>query len=366
VRVVQTDAAGTGQLVFLSAVLLPTAPQSDINFTNGAARETSGSASYTDVLPSFNLRYKATDDFYLRFAVAKGIARPEFPQLLPSIQISAQVGLLNGGLCQPVPSGSNTPGDCVSNYNGYSGNADLKPMDATNYDMSAEWYINSTNSLTLALFDKEVSGFIETTLNNIVQYENNGETKDVTVLRPENQGSGYVRGAELAWNGFFDFLPGWGKHFGARAAYTYVESGGTRNASQNPYDPNQQTNSVINDYPLEGLSKTSYNAELYYSMPKVEARLAYNWRERYLLTTAAANLNIPAFADDYGQLDASLQWKFTENMSVGVEAVNLIRSKFKILVDNDVIGGAGNGAGLTYHNWVDSDRRFTMYVRASF
>jgi TonB-dependent receptor len=366
VRVVQTDASGTGQLVFLSATLLPTAPLSDRNFTNGAARETSGSASYTDVLPSFNLRYKATEDFFLRFAVAKGIARPEFPQLLPSIQISAQVGLLNGGVCQPVPSGSNTPGDCVSNYNGYSGNADLKPMDATNYDVSAEWYINSTNSLTLALFDKEVSGFIETTLNNIVQYENNGETKDVTVLRPENQGDGYVRGAEVAWNGFFDFLPGWGKHFGARAAYTYVESGGTRNASQNPYDPNQQTNSVINDYPLEGLSKTSYNAELYYSMPKVEARLAYNWRERYLLTTAAANLNIPAFADDYGQLDASLQWKFTENMSVGVEAVNLIRSKFKILVDNDVIGGAGNGAGLTYHNWVDSDRRFTMYVRASF
>ena len=134
----------------------------------------------------------------------------------------------------------------------------------------------------------------------------------------------------------------------------------------NPYDPNQQTNSLLNDYPLEGLSKTSYNAELYYSVPKVEARLAYNWRERYLLTTAAANLNIPAFADDFGQLDASLQWKFSRSMSVGVEAVNLTRSKFKVLVDNDVAGGVGNGAGLTYHNWVDSDRRYTVYVRASF
>ena len=53
-------------------------------------------------------------------------------------------------------------------------------------------------------------------------------------------------------------------------------------------------------------------------------------------------------------------------MSVGVEAVNLTRSKYKVLVDNDVEGGAGNGAGLTYHNWVDSDRRYSIYFRASF
>jgi len=53
-------------------------------------------------------------------------------------------------------------------------------------------------------------------------------------------------------------------------------------------------------------------------------------------------------------------------MSFGLEAVNLTREKFKILVDNDVLGQPGNGAGLTYHNWVDSDRRYTVYLRASF
>jgi TonB-dependent receptor len=168
------------------------------------------------VLPSFNLRYKATENFYLRFAVGKGIARPDFPQLLPSIQVNPQVGVVAGGQCVPLPSGSNTPGNCVSDYTGTSGNPELEPMESTNYDVSAEWYLNSTNSLTLALFDKEVSGFIETTLNQVVPYTNNGVTKDVTVLRPENQGDGFVRGFEFAWNGFFDFLPGWGRYFGAR------------------------------------------------------------------------------------------------------------------------------------------------------
>ncbi len=366
VRFVRTEASGTGQLVFADGALPGTVPQADRDFANGASIEQTGSRSYDDVLPSFNLRYKASDNFYLRFAVARGIARPEFPQLLPSITINPTGGLMTGGTCVPLPGGSTTPADCVAEFNGFAGNADLEPMDATNYDLSAEWYFSPTNSLTLALFDKEVSGFIETTLDVVVPYTNNGQTRDVTVLRPENQGSGFVRGAELAWNGLFEFLPGIGKNFGARAAYTYVDSGGTRNSANNPYDPNQQTNSLLSDYPLEGLSKNSYNAELYYTVPQFEARLAYNWRERYLLTTAAANLNIPAFADDYGQLDASLQYKFKENMSVGVEAVNLLRSKFKVLVDNDVAGGVGNGAGLTYHNWVDSDRRMSIYVRASF
>ena len=366
VRFVKTEASGQGQLVFTQGTLSNLAPPDDIAFANGASSPTSGSNDYNDVLPSFNLRYKATDNFYLRFALGKGIARPDFPQLLPAIQINPLVGVVAGGACVPLPSGSNTPGNCVADYTGISGNPDLDPMESTNYDVSAEWYLNSTNSLTLALFDKEVSGFIETTLNQIVPYTNNGVTKDVTVLRPENQGDGYVRGFEFAWNGFFDFLPGWGKYFGARAAYTYVNSGGTRNAAANPYDGSQTVNSRLGSYPLEGLSKTSYNAELYYSMSKVEARLAYNWRERYLLTTAAANLNIPAFADDYGQLDASVQWKFADTMSVGLEAVNLMHSKYKVLVDNDVIGQSGDGAGLTYHNWVDSDSRYSIYFRATF
>jgi hypothetical protein len=38
-------------------------------------------------------------------------------------------------------------------------------------------------------------------------------------------------------------------------------------------------------------SKRTYNAELYYSVPSFEARLAYNWRSRFVLTTDAANIN---------------------------------------------------------------------------
>jgi TonB-dependent receptor len=358
VRVVDTESSGSALLTFAEANS-PFFPADDLAFANGASSDQTDENSYTDVLPSLNLRYKVTDDFFLRFAVAKSLTRPNFPLLLPGLTITADEGRLVNGVCTEKGSGDSAPGDCVFRYDGQSGNADLEPMRSWQYDVTAEWYMTPTNSLTAALFYKDVSGFMETTLDSSVSFTNNGVTRDVLVLRPENQGDGLVRGFEVAYNGFFDFLPGFWKNFGTRSAFTYVESKGARNVAQNPYDAGQQTNSRIEGYPLEGLSKTNYNAELYYSTERFEARLAYNWRERYLLTMAAANLNVPAWADDFGQLDASVQFNVTENVTVGVQGVNLSDSNYKVLVDNL------NDAGMTYHNWVSSDRRYSVFVRCS-
>ncbi|MBM0106874.1 TonB-dependent receptor [Steroidobacter sp. S1-65] len=358
VRVVRTENLGTGLLTFSGANLIG-APEEQA-FANGASFEATEENTYTDVLPSLNLRYKLRDNLFLRFAVARSLARPDFPKLLPAINISADLGVMVGGVCNELPEGVEV-GNCVFEYNGYSGNPDLEPMRSWQYDLAAEWYINPTNSLSGAIFYKRVEGFLETSLNSAVEYTNNGQTRTVRVLRPENQGNGHVQGFEAAWNGFFDFLPGFWRNFGARAAFTYVESGGTRNVAANPYDASQRDNSAIDEYPLEGLSKTSYNAELYYSTQRFEARLAYNWRERYVLTMAAANLDIPAWADDYGQLDGSVQWNVRSNIKVGVQAVNLTDATYRVLVDN-----VAQNTGLTYHNWVSADRRYSVFVRTSF
>jgi len=358
VRLVETESSGTARLTFARATS-PLFPAEDQAFANGASLEQTGENSYTDVLPSLNVRYKMRDDLFLRFAVAKSLTRPNFPLLLPGFTVNAQEGRVVNGVCTEKGAGDSTPGDCVFRYNGFSGNADLEPMRSWQYDVTLEWYMSPTNSVTGALFYKDLSGFMETSLGTVVPYTNNGVTREVTVLRPENQGDGLVRGLEVAYNGFFDFLPSFWKNFGARAAFTYVESSGARNVAQNPYDTNQRANATLEGYPLEGLSKTNYNAELYYSTDSFEARLAYNWRERYLLTMAAANLNVPAWADDYGQLDASIQYSITPNVKVGIQGVNLSDSTYKVLVDNL------NGAGLTYHNWVDADRRYSIFVRCS-
>jgi TonB-dependent receptor len=358
VRVVRTENVGAGLLTFTAANLIGALEEQA--FANGASYEATDENSYTDVLPSLNLRYKVRDDVFLRLAVARSLSRPDFPLLLPAINIQPELGVVIEGTCNDLPENAGV-GNCVFEYNGFAGNPDLEPIRSWQYDLAAEWYINATNSLTGAIFYKQLEGFMETSLNDIVEYTNNGQTRPVRVLRPENQGSGYVQGFEVAYNGFFDFLPGLWSDFGARVSFTYVESGGARNIAQNPYDENQRDNASLDDYPLEGLSKTSYNAELYYSRERFEARLAYNWRERYVLTMAAANLNVPTWADDYGQLDGSVQWSVRPNIKVGLQAVNITDAPYRVLVDNYV-----ESSGLTYHNWVSADRRYNVFVRCSF
>src|SRR5262249_38248633 len=76
VRFVHTDASGKGLLVFSSGNLSNLAPADDVAFANGASSPTEGGNTYDNWLPSLNLRYKANDNFYLRFAVGKGIMRP--------------------------------------------------------------------------------------------------------------------------------------------------------------------------------------------------------------------------------------------------------------------------------------------------
>jgi outer membrane receptor protein involved in Fe transport len=42
---------------------------------------------------------------------------------------------------------------------GTSGNADLQPVRSDNYDLSLEWYIDRSNSITLTAFRRDVTGF---------------------------------------------------------------------------------------------------------------------------------------------------------------------------------------------------------------
>ena len=84
---------------------------------------------------------------------------------------------------------------------------------------------------------------------------------------------------------------------------------------------------VDDTLPLEGMSKWAYNLVLMYSKYGVDARLAYNWRSEYLLTTSAANINRPVWSRYYGQLDGSIFYDVTKNFKLGVQGTNLLETK---------------------------------------
>jgi TonB-dependent receptor len=362
IRVVQTQAQGQGSEVFPGTNSVnPAFPASEIAFANGATGVISGGRTYTDALPSLNLRFKLTPELFLRFAAAKSIVRPDFSQMQPTISIGGTGGFNAGpGCITAIPIGQQA--NCVFQYTAFEGNPNLKPIRSTQYDLALEWYFAKAGSLTGTIFAKDIDDFITTAVTT-QNFTNNGVTESAFVTQPVNAGHGTIRGAELTYQQYFDMLPGVLKGIGVQGNFTYIESKGARNASADPYDPTQIANAANQvSLPLEGLSRTSYNAALLYDYGPVSARLAYNWREKYLLTTSAANINIPAWSGDYGQLDGSVFYTLTPHLKIGVEAANITDSRTEILVSYPL----KPNPGLTGHNWVDADRRLSVVLRGQF
>jgi len=145
---------------------------------------------------------------------------------------------------------------------------------------------------------------------------------------------------------------------GFQGNLTLVDSAGGRNAALNVLDVNQTDGAADQTLPLEGMSRWSYNANLMYERWRISARLAWNWRERYLLTTSAANINAPVWSENYGQLDGELFVTATSNIKVGIQATNLLNSRTYLDV--------GGALLAPRYSWTDTDRRYALAVRAQF
>lgn len=358
-RVVHTEATSVGSAASIGTISTTCDPSTtdctDYNtavaFIAGdlSSQKTSGKNSYTDVLPSLNLRYFATDDLQVRFAVSKSITRPSFAQLNPYTSLTFSFDS-NG-----VANGTGVGGRTTA-FTGTAGNPDLKPTRATNFDLSFEYYYGRSNSLTLGLFYKDIKDYIFAGLVE-QSYTSNGQTVTFDVTRQTNGSHGTIKGAELAYTQFFDFLPGALSGLGFNGNVTYVDSTGGKNTAVNVFDTNQTTNAGL-ELPLEGLSKWSYNIAGIYEKYGISARLAYNWRSSYLLTTSAANINYPVWADSYGQLDASFLVSVGDHFKIGVQGTNLLTSRTVLRV--------GDPDLKPRYSWTETDRRISMVVRTRF
>jgi TonB-dependent receptor len=285
--------------------------------------------NYTDALPSFNARVHLTDELQLRLAASKGLTRPDFSQLNPNANISQ-------------------PGVGVSTTNltaGTFGNASLKPYRTNNYDASLEWYFNKASSLYGAVFYKQVQNFIATTTDNESYFGDNFQ-----VTRYYNQGKGTIKGLEVGYTQFFDFLPKPLDGFGATVNYTYVDSA-------TPSPTASDTNGTPLTVPLQGLSKNSYNLIGMYEKGPVQARIAYNWRDKYILTTAGNGTGaLPVYVEAYGQLDGSISYNFTSYLVGQFEVRNILNSE----QDQDY------GLVTRPENALINDRQYMAVMRFSY
>ncbi|GLQ91250.1 TonB-dependent receptor [Dyella acidisoli] len=342
VRLVRTDVDTTGvvQDINLSSTGVSAAEKA---IWNGGYTPLSARNHYQDALPSLNLRFKLTDDLQWRIAASKAVTRPDFSQMQSFVQLGYTLNSNNTQVVQ---------------WNGLAGNPDLKPMRATQFDTALEWYFAPTGLLYGTAFYKDINNYIA---QETKPETYNGQVFDIT--RPYNIGRGLIRGAEVGYNQFFDFLPGWMKGFGVQANATFVSSTGGVNSATTPY-----TNAVVTGValPLVGLSKRSYNFTGMYERGPWSARLAWNWRSRYLLTTSDASTHLPTWSGQYGQLDASVFYKINSNVQVGLQANNLTNATTRVWM-----GPTSYGNGIVDYreyqrSWFTADRRYELVLRATF
>lgn len=243
------------------------------------------SRSYDDILPSLNLRLDVTDDVVARFAAAKTMSRP-------------LTGDLNGGVALDEAAGT-----------ALGGNPALDPATAIAIDLSVEWYIGDASSLSAAYFYKDVEGFLESiTEERVVPGAINSNpasphylTNLFLVTTSAATDTSEISGFELSYQNV------WEQGFGVQANYTYIDSNG------------------VGNLPLTGLSEHSYNLVGFYERELFSARVAYNWRDNFLVSPDF--VGSPMYEDSRGQLDASLQYRINDMFSISLDGLNLTETR---------------------------------------
>ncbi|WP_434029369.1 TonB-dependent receptor [[Pseudomonas] boreopolis] len=343
VRVVQTrgEADGWWQLPNVAGT---SASEQWQQRYQGQYFENDGNNRYTDVLPSLNLRVKFTDSLQWRFAASKAIARPSFDDLKAYLRLAVTTDQETGEILTRTGDGSNPL---------------LDPMRATQFDTALEWYFDDTDMLYVTAFYKDVKNYIAREVRTEVY-----DDAEWQVTRPYNMDNGKIKGVEFGYTQFFDSLPGWLSGFGVSGNYTYIDSEGSPLKLVTPVT--KAPVDVMTTLPLEGLSKNSYNAALIYEKYRLSARLAYNWRSRYLLTTSDAATGLPTWSDDFGQLDASVFYGITKNIQIGLQANNLTDTVTKVLMGPSGYADGEIDKRLYTRGWFVNDRRYSLVLRANW
>jgi TonB-dependent receptor len=149
------------------------------------------------------------------------------------------------------------------------------------------------------------------------------------VAQPINNKTGKIHGFEIAAQHFFGDTG-----FGVSGAYTLVRGDvGFDIAS----DPGQD------QFALLGLSDTA-NATLIYDKNGISARLAYNWRDKFLQATNRGGSRNPVFVAPFGQLDFNISYDVTPKLAISLEGINLTKENLRTYARDETSCG-------TRRNW---------------
>lgn len=261
--------------------------------------ETSQTQTYTNLFPALSIKHALSDRTYLKATYFKGISRPGFYEIVPTIRNS-------GG------------GD---SFYSERGNADLQPSIGHNADLRYEFFPSFTDQVLLGVFYKKILDPIE---YGFPQVNNPDETTVINQIIPQNYTDADNFGVEFDITKYF-------KKLGFRMNYTFTSSSITTNKVILNEDRTQTL--VQQTRPLQGQSDHIGNLSLLYKdqVHTLDMQIVINYTGERIAFVS------PFYEADHYlrpmvQLDFSIEKGIGKRVVLFVKANNLLNTPYELYV----------------------------------
>lgn len=345
VRIVFTSQSVTGATAAPTVYSAGTATWNGVNSNNVPFTQVKHSV---DILPSFNLALYPADDQIIRLSAARVVAPADLFNLGlgQSYNFTRETG---GRVNTNKSSPSYGTKDGFRFANGSSGNPQLDPYRANQFNLSWEYYFAPEAMLSLGSFYKQVESFeVSQPVNTTVSDDFGGSSGPVTMAM--NAGKGSIYGFELSGQYVWDL------GFGLAANYTYTQS------------QSALYTDLSKRLPIPDVSDHAATVTAFYEKFGFNARLSYSWRSKAVNggiggatfspvdASTGASKTYAVYSAPYGQLDAQVSYDFLDHYQVYVSAQNLTEEAYHTYMQYP-------NQPFTYDN---SGARYFFGVRASF
>jgi iron complex outermembrane receptor protein len=281
-----------------------------------------GGDEYMEVLPSSNFVLELAEDQFLRFSLARTMARTRMDDMRASRNFGYDASK------RTSVDVNNSP------WSGGGGNPSLRPYIADVADVSWEKYFaNRRGYVSVAAFYKNLDTFIfnRNQLFDFTGYPIGSSLEPALrtgiVSAPDNGDGGWIQGLELAASVPFEVIHPALEGFGMQASVSYTDS-------EIQPDPTQGPTTV------PGLSETVANITVYYERNGFQARVANRYRSEFLGEVAGfGNGRTLRSVAAENVVDAQIGYTFQsgplENLGILAQVNNLTDEPFKTFQNGD-------------------------------
>ena len=273
-----------------------------------------GDIHYSDLLPSWSIKYALTDNQNLRASYFASITRPGFFEVVPYT--------------------------ITGEYFDEMGNDSLKHTQADNYDVRWEWFPKPSEEILAGVFYKNITNPIE------YAFVRPPSTTSALDLQPQNFGNAKNYGFEFVAVKYY-------KHWGISANYTYTHSQITTDKLLYYNNPTKgNTDTLVNQTrPLQGQADHIANLSLIYKDDKMglDVRVSAVYTGK-LISQVSPDYNLDYWQMPMTRLDLSFEKKLSKKINLAVfgKVNNILNTGLVIRIEQPLPPGATSTSNAFY------------------